>query len=170
MNRKGVESMPRLLEVCCGATKVSRFFAGQGWEVVTVDWERKWSPTILADVRDLQPEKLWSPGDFGVIWCSPDCTDFSLAKSTAPRDIAKGNSIVIACFDIIRHLTSNPDKQVCWAVENPYARFLRKQEHMLQWAPYLKRADYCKYNRPYQKATAIWTNLDNWTPRPICCK
>jgi site-specific DNA-cytosine methylase len=108
--------MPRLLEVCCGTAQVSRFFAAQGWEVVTVDWEAKWNPTILADVRSLKPEQLWTPGGFDVIWCSPDCTEFSLAKSTAPRDFAKGDSIVIACFDIIRDLTSNTDKLVFWAV------------------------------------------------------
>ena len=104
-----------------------------------------------------------------MVWCSPDCTEFSLAKSRAPRDLAKGNSIVIACFDIIRYLTSNTDKLVFWAVENPYSG-LRKQEHMLQWGSYLRRADYCKYGTAYMKPTAIWTNLDNWTPRPICCK
>ena len=162
--------MPRMLEVCCGTAQVSRFFAAQGWEVCTVDWEAKWSPTILADVRDLKPEQLWTPGEWDVVWASPDCTEYSIAKSTAPRDYAKGDSIVIACFDIIRYLTTNTDKQVFWAVENPYTGFLRKREHMLQWTSYLRRADYCKYGKPYQKATAIWTNLDNWTPRPICCK
>jgi hypothetical protein len=142
----------------------------QGWEVVTVDWATKWNPTILVDVRDLKPEQLWTPGEFDFVWCSPDCGEFSIAKSTAPRDLAKGNSIVIACFDIIRYLAIGTDKQVFWAVENPYTGFLRKQAHMLQWTSYLKRADYCKYGRLYQKATAIWTSLDNWQPRPTCCK
>jgi len=116
--------MPRLLEVCCGTAQVSLYFSAQpGWEVVTVDWDAKWEPTILADCRDLKPEQLWAPGEFDFVFCSPDCTEFSLAKSTAPRDLAQGNSIVIACFDIIRYLTTNTGKLVFWAVENPYTRF-----------------------------------------------
>ena len=162
--------MPRLLEVCCGSAQVSRYFAAQGWEECTVDWEAKWSSTILADVRDLKPEQLWTPGEWDVVWCSPPCTEYSLAKSTAPRDYALADSVVISCLDIIRYLTTNTDKHVFWAVENPYTGFMRKREHMLQWGSYLKRADYCKYGKPYQKATAIWTNLDNWEPRHICCK
>ena len=156
MNRKG--AMPRLLEVCCGNAQVSRYFAAQGWEVVTVDWAAKWNPTTLADCRDLKPKELWTPGEFDFVWCSPDCIEFSLAKTRAPRDLAKGNTIVIACFDIIRYLASNTDKLVFWAVENPYTGFLCKQEHMLQWGSYLRRADYCKYGKPYKKPTALWTN------------
>ena len=112
---------------------MSEYFSAQGWEVVTVDWAARWSPTILADVRDLKPEQLWTPGEFDFVWCSPDCTEFSLALCTRPRDLARGNSIVIACFDIIRYLTIGTDKHVFWAVENSYTGFLRKQEHMLQW-------------------------------------
>ncbi len=122
MNSKG--AMPRMLEVCCGTAQVSRYFAAQGYEVVTVDWEAKWAPTIRADVRTLRPERLWSPGWFDVIWASPDCTEFSLAKSTAPRDFAKGDSIVIACFDIIRYLTTNTEKQVFWAMGKSVHRIL----------------------------------------------
>ena len=86
-------------------------------------WERKWSPTILADGQDLQPKKLWSLGEFDVVWCSPDCTYFSIAQTTAPRDFAKGNSIVFACFSISKHLNSNREKQVWRAVENLYTVF-----------------------------------------------
>ena len=89
--------MPRLLEVCCGTAQVIRYFAAQGWDVVTVDWAAKWSPTIIADVRDLEPEQLWRPDVFDNLYGA-------LAKSTAPGDFAKGDSIVIACFDIIRYL------------------------------------------------------------------
>ena len=56
-----------MLEVCCGTAQVSRYFASQGWEVVTVDWEAKWSPASLADVRDIKPEQIWTPGEFDVV-------------------------------------------------------------------------------------------------------
>ena len=115
--------MPWLLEVCCGTKQVSKYFLAQGWEVVTVDREPNWNPTIFADAWCLKPEELWTPGDFDVIWCSPKCAEFSLAKSTAPRDFAKEDLIVIACFDTIRYL-ANTHKQVSSAMENPYTGFL----------------------------------------------
>ena len=65
-----------------------------------------------------------------MVWCRPDCTEFSLAKSTAPRDFAKGDSIVIACFDIIRYLT-NTDKQVFGAVENAYTGYFKTTVEVL---------------------------------------
>ena len=87
------------------------------------------------------------------MWCSPPCTDFSLATSTAPRGFALGDSVVIACFDINQYLTSNSDKHVFWVVENPHTGFLSKREHKLQWAPHLKRADCCKYGIHGYQAT-----------------
>ena len=120
--------MPRLLEVCCGTAQVSRYFATQGGlEVVTVDWAPKWSPTIFADVRTLGPEKLWTPGEFQMVFCSPDCSEFSTCLTMRPRDLQKGDSIAQACLNIIQYL-----KPRFGALENPHTGLLRKRDYMRQ--------------------------------------
>ena len=53
--REGVKGMPRLLELCCGSKSVSKYFGAQGWECITLDIDAKLDPTIVADVRDIDP-------------------------------------------------------------------------------------------------------------------
>ena len=79
--------MPRLLELCCGSKSVSKYFEAQGWECVTVDIDKKFEPTIIADVRDIDPPNTWKAGEFDVVWCSPPCTFFSTARSRAPMGL-----------------------------------------------------------------------------------
>jgi hypothetical protein len=159
--------MPKLLELCCGTAQVSKYFLAQGWQVETVDCDPKFSPTLLADVRDIDPAR-WQPGEIDVVWCSPPCCAYSIARSTAPRDFAQADEIVCACFAIIRHLT-NCDKDVAWFVENPIGH-LQRRPCMQQWASYKRTLCQCKYDRPYRKGTCIWSNLDTWIPRPMCLK
>jgi hypothetical protein len=160
--------MPRLLELCCGTAQVSKYFLAEGWEVVTVDCLSKFQPTILADVRDIDPTR-WQPGEFDVVWASPPCTAYSIARSTAPRDFAQADEIVCACFAIIRHLT-NCEKDVAWFCENPATGYLKSRPCMQEWAGYKRTLCYCSYGKPFRKATCIWTNIDTWTPRPMCLK
>jgi hypothetical protein len=159
--------MPRLLELCSGTAQVSKYFEAQGWECVTVDCDAKFEPTILADVRDLEPT-MWEPGEFDVVWASPPCCAYSIARSTVPRDFAVADQIVIACLDIILHLT-NCEKTVFFFVENPSTGYLKTRPCMEPWASHKKALTYCTYGKPYRKGTHLWTNLE-WTPREVCRK
>ena len=159
--------MPRLLELCCGTAQVSKYFLARGWEVETVDCDPKFQPTILADVRTIDPTR-WQPGSIDVVWGSPPCCAYSIARSTAPRDFEQADEIVCAVFAIIRHLT-NCDKDVAWFVENPIGH-LQRRPCMQEWAGYKRTLCQCKYDRPYRKGTCIWTNMYTWIPRPMCLK
>ena len=160
--------MPKLLELCCGTAQVSKYFLAQGWTVVTVDNDPKFKPTILSDIRNIDCT-IWQPGEFDVIWCSPPCTEYSIAKSTATRDFDTADQIVCACFAIIRHLC-NCDKDVAWFCENPATGYLKTRPHMQIWASHMRTLCYCKYGKSYRKATCIWTNIDTWVPKPMCLK
>ena len=160
--------MPRLLELCCGSKSFSRHFLAQGWEVVSVDIDPKFQPTIVSDVRLLEPTR-WPAGHFDVVFASPPCCAYSIARNTVPRDFREADEIVLACWDHIKHQTSDPEKQVTWFMENPGTGYLKTRPFQIQWAEYIKPVTYCKYGKPYRKLTYFWTNLD-WEPKPLCSK
>lgn len=54
---------------------------------------------------------------YGIL-AAPPCTEFSKAKTTAPRDFNKGMKTVEACLRIIWHCQENTKLQF-WALENP---------------------------------------------------
>jgi site-specific DNA-cytosine methylase len=159
----------RILDLCCGSKSVSKYFSGQGWETVSLDIEAKFDPTIVADVREVCYEKLWQPGEFDVVWCSPPCQFYSIARSSVPRDFVEADQIVIACLNIIRYLISNPDKTVYFFVENPATGYLKTRPFMEEWKEYKRTLCYCKYQMNYKKNTHIWCNL-NWWPKLMCKK
>ena len=45
---------------------------------------------------------------------------------------------------------------------------MKKQPFMRDLAFY--DVDYCKYGMPYRKRTRLWSNLQNWKPKPLCKK
>ena len=137
--------MPRLLELCCGSKSVSKYFIAQGWVCVTVDVDPKFEPTLFEDVRNIDPPNTWKAGSFDVVWASPPCTFFSIARTRAPRDFRTADQIVLACCDIIRHLVSDPTKNVFWFMENPATGYLKTRWYMQEFEAEKKTLCYCKY-------------------------
>ena len=151
----------RLLNLCSGTKSVSEPFEAAGWECVNVDWDDKHSPTLCLDITTWDYKSLYEPGHFDVVWASPDCTQYSIARTTAktPRNFERADALVRACVDIIEYLQPR-----CFFIENPDSGLL-KHRCCINYLPYV-RVDYCMYGKPYRKRTRIWTNMgDTWRPK-----
>ena len=144
----------RVLELFCGTKSIGRPYE-RHHEVVSVDIDPKFEPTIVANILDLPLDK-WEPGTFQYIHASPPCTQFSLAKTNgAPRDIDGADRIVQHTLDLIRHL-----RPMCWTLENPATGLLKTRPFMAGLS--YTDCSYCHYGMPYRKNTRLWhsPNLD----------
>ena len=85
----------RSLELFCGTKSIGRAFESQGFEVVSLDRDPTFEPTICCDIL-LWDHTAYPPGYFDVIWASPDCTQSSIARSNAktPRNLEYADSLV----------------------------------------------------------------------------
>ena len=110
-----------------------------------------------------------------VIWASPPCTFFSVGsigkhwnKDHTPKtDSARlGIALVKKTLEIIDELQPK-----YFVIENPRGKLRklglidpvfhgRKNIRQTVW--------YCQYGDMRAKPTDLWTNVFNWTPRPVC--
>jgi len=151
----------RCWDICSGTGSVSRVWADAGHETLTLDSDPRCGADVCQDLLS------WEYTYFGleppdVIWCSPPCTQYSIARSKAktPRDLEGSDAIVQRCLDIIRYWRPR-----YWVIENPQTGLLKTRE-VVQGLEF-KDVDYCMYGAPYRKRTRLWTNC-TWTPRPLC--
>ena len=83
-------------------------------EPLSVDILKKCKASITSDVMQLDYKALWQPGDFDIVWASPPCTHYSIARTTAstPREITGSNALVQRTIEIIMYL-----KPKAWFME-----------------------------------------------------
>ena len=147
---------PRMLELCSGTKSASKALKRM-WpnaKVITLDSDPRYSPTILADVTDWRyKEDVFNVGYFDIIWASPPCTEYSVAKTKGVRDLVGADHVVKS----VRNIISYFDPAV-WFIENPHA--------LLHLRPVMRDIDdnrytttYCQYGTDYRKETDIWTNI-----------
>lgn len=145
--------MKRILELFSGTGSVGRAFGERGWEVTSLDVDPTRNPTICEDILTWD-YKQFKPGHFDVIWASPVCTHYSVARTKAktPRDLDWADSLVKATLRIIRYLQPR-----FWFIENPATGMLKDRVFM-QGLAYTD-VDYCRYcDWGYRKRTRLWTN------------
>ena len=156
--------MPRLLELFSGTGSIHKAFRAQGWDVVSLDLDKKANATITCSLMDWDYTGF-PPGHFDCVWASPPCTHYSIARTTAktPRDFEGSDALVQRVLDIIEYY-----KPITWFFENPQTGYL-KTRPVVQGLRY-RDISYCVFGFSYKKATRIWTNSETWAPLPMCCR
>ena len=142
----------RALEVFSGTKGIGTAFEAHGYEVVSLDKDPRFEPTICEDILTWD-YTVFSVDHFDAVWASPECTQYSIARSNArtPRDLEGADAMVQTALDIIDCFQPR-----AWFLENPQSGLLKTRE-VIAGLPYVDD-DYCKFNYPYRKRTRIWTN------------
>ena len=122
------------------------------------------TPTHQTNILNWDYASAYLRGTFQVVWASPPCEHYSIARSAAktPRDLEYYDSLVAKTLEIIDW--ANPSY---FFIENP-ATGLLKTRRVLQGMPWVD-VDYCMYGAPYRKRTRLWGRLPpQWVPRRLC--
>ena len=151
----------KLLELFCGTKSVSKAIGNRYTEIINLDLEAKFEPTIVKNILDWD-YKIYPPGYFHTIWASPPCTEFSCLNNSRPDKIpnlALSDSLVQKTIEIIEYF--NPEK---FFIENPQSGTLKERSYM-ETIPFID-IDYCQFGFPYRKRTRFWTCIDG--PNKLC--
>ena len=150
--------MPKLLELFCGTKSVGKVFENAGWDVISVDLESKFEPTICMSVLDIALDR-WESGTYTFVWASIPCTLYSQARSIGPVvDMEESHLLTLHTCNLIKAL-----KPRFWAIENPALSRIWKLPCMSS-LPYVV-CSYCHYGFPYRKNTRIANNIKDWNPK-----
>jgi site-specific DNA-cytosine methylase len=164
----------KVLELFAGSRSVGKVCDKLGYEVYSSDIEPFDKIDYVQDILQFDLSKV--PFKPDIVWASPPCTAFTVARigfnwnkdHTPKTEKAKfGLKLVNKTLDIISKI--NPKY---YYIENPRGK-LRK----LDIVKGLPRTTvwYCKYGDIRAKPTDIWTNNlrsifnpNGWLPRPEC--
>jgi hypothetical protein len=153
-----------LLELFSGTGSWGKIFKKHGFEVISIDIEEKFNPSIVADVLTLDYKKTLPVPD--LILASPPCNSFSrLAVSSFQRDWYSlkplteasklGEKLLYKTLEIIKYFISkNPS--LLFVIENPKA--------MMRRMPIINKFPkettlYCLYGFKWKKPTDFFNNF-----------
>lgn len=164
----------RLLELFCGTKSVGKVFESSGYEVISLDYNKKFNATHTEDIL-MWDYKQYPVGYFDVIWASPDCTTWSVATGGRYRTksfiwgynnnfqekATLGNNMILRVIEILTYFEPK-----VWFMENPRGLlqyFPPLQEFITEHGGNKNTVYYGNYNNwGFPKATNIWSNLPLW--------
>lgn len=154
---------PRMLDLFSGTNSVGDVFLKRGYEVVSVDNQVTYNPTICTDVQQWDYKTTYPVGYFDVIAASPPCTEYSTAMTSRLRRLKEADDLVLLGLAIIGYFMP-----VFWFMENP-RRGLLKERTFMHDLPFVD-VDYCQFSDwGYQKPTRIWGSPQiGLLPRRVC--
>ena len=175
----------KTLELFKGTGSFSKIMEEEGNECITLDILEKYKPTICCDIMEFD-YKQFKPGEFDIIWCSPECKIFSSLQYThiknpngdtkkkkwdsrehLEEERKKHHKFFHKTIEIISYLkpkkyfVENPKYSAIWKI--PDIKYDTLQD------PKFITCCYCQFGYSYKKPTQFLTNVDK--PDVLCkCK
>lgn len=148
---------PRMLELFSGSKQLSKTAELLGWDTVGLDNDPKTHPSICCDIMDFDYTNPRLGGFFDYVHASIPCNEFSQCKTRAVRDLVTARAIGRQTRKILDHFR-RINKNCIITIENPASSLIRHEPEIVGGLTRVVTS-YCCYFMPYQKNTAIYTNL-----------
>ena len=148
----------KVLDLFSGLGGWSSAFRNRGHEVVTVDIDPSFNPTIVANINELELEHLGDGWD--IVLASPPCECFSVASISKHWLGGYGSCVpkterAKSALELVRHTLDLIEglEPKSWILENPRSK-LRKIPFMGKY----ERATvtFCQYGDERMKPTDLW--------------
>lgn len=166
----------KVLELFAGTRSIGKAFERHGHEVFSVEWDKDFENIDLyADIGQITAQDILEKfGHPDVIWASPDCATYSIARIRTHRlkneetgELDPISDYAKFCDAVNQHVLQliKELKPKYWFIENPRGG-LRK----MKWMQGLPRytVTYCQYGDSRMKPTDIWTNHPRPQFKPPC--
>jgi site-specific DNA-cytosine methylase len=160
----------KLVELFAGSRCVGKAGEELGMKVFSADWQPFDNIDFVGDIENMEISDVPFVPD--VVWASPDCTTYTIAAISTHRNGTEPKSdYAKKCDQVNRHFISLIKQ---WLEINPNLKFyIENPRGMLRKMPFMQEFKrhtvwYCQYGDDRAKPTDIWTNNDEWLPRPMC--
>jgi site-specific DNA-cytosine methylase len=165
----------KVLELFKGSGSITKFFLNDKVEVVSLDIEKNYNPTICCDIMCFDYKK-YKIGYFDIIWASPECKLYSSFQYIhVGKDKKYKNKQVLLDKQKIDSKFINKTIEIIeylqpkyYFIENPLNSSIWKYIDNLKYLDTYIIVDYCYFGYDYKKPTKILTNKNLVNKRCGC--